>query len=109
MEVIFRNTAALSNNSILVDKSHVIHFTVNRDADFQLYALSLSAPYILKQAKIIKRTALILEIEVDDLLFHILQKSKISYISISHSFDSFNVATISGITPVHFSDFDKPH
>ncbi|OPB35240.1 TrmH family RNA methyltransferase [Bartonella taylorii] len=134
MGAIFRNAAAFASNGIIVDKTSCdplyrksirvsagatlkIPYTqgadINNiitalhDVDFHLYALSPSSPCILKQAKITKRTALILGTEGDGLPSHVLQKSDTLRIPMAHGFDSLNVATASGIALAHFSDSYK--
>ncbi|MET3560433.1 tRNA G18 (ribose-2'-O)-methylase SpoU [Bartonella japonica] len=134
MGAIFRNAAAFASHGIIVDTTscdplyrksirvsagavlkvpYTQSININdilaalKDADFHLYALSPSASNTLKQAKILKRTALIFGTEGDGLPPHVLQKSETLRIPMAHGFDSLNVATASGIALAHFTDFAK--
>ncbi|GAA5109510.1 RNA methyltransferase [Bartonella jaculi] len=134
MGAIFRNAAAFASNGIIVDKTSCDPLyrksirvsagatlkvpytqgadindiiTALNDADFHAYALSPSASYTLSQAKIAKRTALILGTEGEGLPAHVLQKSKTLRIPMAYGFDSLNVATASGLALAHFADSDK--
>lgn len=108
MQLLFRNATAFASYSTIVDKTSCapldrksirvssgavlkvpcaqgvnindILVTLN-DADFHLYALSPSAANILKQARTLKRTALIFGTEDDGLPPHVLQKSETLYIT----------------------------
>ncbi|ALE03562.1 23S ribosomal RNA methyltransferase [Bartonella ancashensis] len=77
------------------------------DANFHLYTLSPSAPYYLKEAKIMKHMALIFSAKDNNLSAHILQKSESLRIPTAYDFDTLDVTTTSSLALAHFADFDK--